>query len=242
MIELKIAKAIRDYALKDDIIEWIADSCVEDHDRRVSESHLSVFEDQLAEVNRSIKNVMSAIEKGIITETTKGRLMELEAERTAIEGKICAAKAAIVPTNRERLVEWLRSLREGDVHDKKYQAGLFDTFLVAAYLYDDNRVKIVFSFAGDKNTIEIPLEDVIDSIDDEASCVRLSSTLSHQNRRTFQKECPFSVLAEGGCGFERWLLETAQWAVSTTVASVATEANPPPDRQARVWQCDHGRQ
>ena len=183
MIELKIAKAIRDYALKDDIIEWIADSCVEDHDRRVSESHLSVFEDQLAEVNRSIKNVMSAIEKGIITETTKGRLMELEAERTAIEGKICAAKAAIVPTNRERLVEWLRSLREGDVHDKKYQAGLFDTFLVAAYLYDDNRVKIVFSFAGDKNTIEIPLEDVIDSIDDEASCVRLSSTLSHQKVR-----------------------------------------------------------
>lgn len=182
VIELKIAKAIRDYALKDDIIEWIADSCVEDHDRRVSESHLSVFEDQLAEVNRSIKNVMSAIEKGIITETTKGRLMELEAERTAIEGKICAAKAAIVPTNRERLVEWLRSLREGDVHDKKYQAGLFDTFLVAAYLYDDNRVKIVFSFAGDKNTIEIPLEDVIDSIDDEASCVRLSSTLSHQEK------------------------------------------------------------
>ena len=68
------------------------------------------------------------------------------------------------------------------MHDKKYQAGLFDTFLVAAYLYDDNRVKIVFSFAGDKNTIEIPLEDVIDSIDDEASCVRLSSTLSHQIR------------------------------------------------------------
>lgn len=206
VIELKIAKAIRDYALKDDIIEWIADSCVEDHDRRVSESHLSVFEDQLAEVNRSIKNVMSAIEKGIITETTKGRLMELEAERTAIEGKICAAKAAIVPTNRERLIEWLRSLREGDVHDKKYQAGLFDTFLVAAYLYDDNRVKIVFSFAGDKNTIEIPLEDVIDSIDDEASCVRLSSTLSHQHKEKpaihcdcwffFVYQC-FSALSEG---------------------------------------------
>lgn len=195
VIELKIAKAIRDYALKDDIIEWIADSCVEDHDRRVSESHLSVFEDQLAEVNRSIKNVMSAIEKGIITETTKGRLMELEAERTAIEGKICAAKAAIVPTNRERLVEWLRSLREGDVHDKKYQAGLFDTFLVAAYLYDDNRVKIVFSFAGDKNTIEIPLEDVIDSIDDEASCVRLSSTLSHQ---------PENPAARRGCWIFRF--------------------------------------
>ena len=52
-----------------------------------------------------------------------------------------------------------------------------------------------------------------------------------------KKECPFSVLAEGGCGFERWLLETVRWAVSTTVASVATEANPPPNGQARMWQC-----
>ena len=79
------------------------------------------------------------------------------------------------------------------MHDKKYQAGLFDTFLVAAYLYDDNRVKIVFSFAGDKNTIEIPLEDVIDSIDDEASCVRLSSTLSHQSRARRTERSPGSA-------------------------------------------------
>ena len=47
-------------------------------------------------------------------------------------------------------------------------------------------------------------------------------------------------MAEGGCGFERWLLEPCQWHGSTTVASVATEANPPPDGQARVWQCGYG--
>lgn len=47
----------------------------------------------------------------------------------------------------------------------------------------------------------------------------------------------FSLWWKAGGGFERWLLETARWAVSTTVASVATEANPPPDGSARVWQC-----
>ena len=185
VIELKVAKAIRENVLKDDIIEWIADSSVEDYKRRESESYLSVFEGQLAEINRSIKNVMSAIEQGIITETTKSRLMELEAERSAMEGKIYAARADIVPADRERIIEWLRSLREGDIHDKQYQAGLFDTFLIGVYLYDDdNRMKIVFSFSGNKNTIEIPLDDAIDDVADEGEDVRLSSTLVHQSRKS----------------------------------------------------------
>ena len=183
VIELTVAKAIRENVLKDDIIEWIADSSVEDYKRRESESYLSVFEGQLAEINRSIKNVMSAIEQGIITETTKSRLMELEAERTAMEGKIYAARADIVPADRERIIEWLRSLREGDIRDKQYQAGLFDTFLIAVYLYDDDRMKIVFSYSGKKNTIEIPLDDAIDDVADEGEDVRLSSTFPHQKYR-----------------------------------------------------------
>ena len=36
------------------------------------------------------------------------------------------------------------------------------------------------------------------------------------------------------------VLETCRWHVSTGVASVSTEANPPPDGQARVWQCGYG--
>ena len=117
-------------------------------------------------MQRSLKNIMSAIEQGIVTETTKSRLLELESERSEIEGKIAAAKADIVPVNREQLIEWLLSLREGDIHDKKYQARLFDTFLIAAYLYDDGTAKLVFSFAGDKNTVTVPLAEAVDSVEE----------------------------------------------------------------------------
>ena len=56
--------------------------------------------------------------------------------------------------------------REGDVTDKRFQAKLFDTFLVAVYLYDDD-MKIVFSFSGDKNTLRIKLDpDVLDGAAD----------------------------------------------------------------------------
>lgn len=163
-IEMLIAKAIRENALQDDVIEWIADSTVAYSERQESDSGIGILEDQLADTKRSIKNLMAAIEQGIITPTTKSRLMELEKERSTIEGKIAAARADIIPVDRERLVEWLRSLREGDICDKKYQAALFDTFLIAVYVYDDD-LKIVFSFSGDKNTIRIPLDaSILDDI------------------------------------------------------------------------------
>ena len=47
--------------------------------------------------------------------------------------------------------------KDGDIEDKKYQMRLFDTFLVAVYVYDDE-IKIVFSFSGDKNTVTIPID------------------------------------------------------------------------------------
>lgn len=168
-VEYQIAKAIFDNALQDQVIEWIADSTIAYNDRKEAEGHIGILEDQLADVQRSLKNIMSAIEQGIVTETTKSRLLELESERSEIEGKIAAAKADIVPVNREQLIEWLLSLREGDIHDKKYQARLFDTFLIAAYLYDDGTAKLVFSFAGDKNTVTVPLAEAVDSVEENTA-------------------------------------------------------------------------
>lgn len=166
-IELQIAEAIKNTALKDEIIEWIADSTMAYNERKEAESKVGILEDQLAGTERSIKNVMAAIEQGIITATTKDRLVELESERAAIQAKIAAARADIVTISRDDLISGLEMFREGDVHDKKYQARLFDTFLVAVYLYDDD-MKIVFSFSGNKNTICIPLSQSIDDIESRA--------------------------------------------------------------------------
>ena len=140
------------------------------------------MEDQLKDTQRSIKNLMAAIEQGIITPTTKARLMELEKEQSDIDRKITMAKADVIPVNRDQLVGWLKKLQAGDVHDKKYQAELFDTFLIAVDVYDN--MKVVFNYAGSKNTVEIPLDpSVIDNVENiETGAVRLSSAQVHQIR------------------------------------------------------------
>ncbi len=165
VVEEAVARAIQDYALQPDIIEWIADSTVEYAKKQETMSHVAALENELADVKRSIKNLMTAIEQGIITDTTKSRLLELEADQSRLIAQIAAGRADIIIIPREDIIAGLTMYRDGDIKDKKYQAKLFDTFLVAVYLYDDD-MKIVFSFSGNKNTVRVPLEaSVIDDIE-----------------------------------------------------------------------------
>lgn len=156
-IEIAVAQAIKDYALQSDVIEWIADSTVEYNKKQEEASHIAILQDRLEGTQKAIKNIMTAIEQGIITDTTKDRLLELESEQADINAQISAAKADIITVSRKDIIAGLSMFRDGDVHDKKYIAKLFDTFLVAVYLYD-NELKIVFSFTGKKNTVKLPFD------------------------------------------------------------------------------------
>lgn len=165
-IEQEVASAIHEHILKDDVIAWIADSTVEYSTRTRDMSNLSILEDQLAENKRATKNLLAAIEQGIITPTTKERLIELEAEQAKIAAKIAVEKSEFPDIKRQDVVVWLETFRNGDVTDKKIQVKLFDTFLVAVYLYDGD-LRIVFGLSGKNNTISIPL-DKLDSLGDKA--------------------------------------------------------------------------
>ena len=162
-IEEAVARAIKQYALQNNVIEWIADSTVEYFRKKEEESHISILEDELAEAKRAAKNIMTAIEQGIITSTTKSRLLEVEERQAQLTAQIASERADIIAVNREDMIAGLEVFREGDVTDKQFQAKLFDTFLVAVYLYDDD-MKIVFSFSGDKNTLRLKLDpDILGS-------------------------------------------------------------------------------
>lgn len=153
-IEFTVAQAIKKYVLTQETIEVLANKTVEYNKKREDDAHISILKDRLADVKKSTKNLLSAIEQGIVTETTKSRLLELEKEQSDINAKISAAKADIITVSKEDIVIGLSVFKDGDIENKKYQASLFDTFLVAVYVYDDH-LKIVFSLT--KNTVTVPL-------------------------------------------------------------------------------------
>jgi len=158
-IEQKIAEAVKQYIMRDEVIQWLVDGYDNFIKLHRKDSLLLATEEELDSVKKSIKNVMTAIEQGIITPTTKERLVELEDERRRLEATVIVERAALVDVPREKIEFWLESFRDGDVTDKKYQAKLIDSFVRAVYLYD-HELRIVFNFTKDQSDVTIPFEDV----------------------------------------------------------------------------------
>ena len=156
-LEAEVARAIRVYLLNDEVIDWIADQAVEFSKKTVANTDLSLLYAQLSDTERSISNIMKAIEAGIITESTKNRLEQLEDDQKRIKAQITEAKSEIVILSKDDIAAGLMMFKDGDFDDQTFRMKLFDTFVKAVYVYDDN-LRIVFSFSGDRNSVTLPLE------------------------------------------------------------------------------------
>ena len=74
-------------------ISAFADAVIEVNQNKInSNSSMRILKADLDKVSKSINNIMNAIEQGIITETTKSRLEELEKQKREITEKIIIAK------------------------------------------------------------------------------------------------------------------------------------------------------
>lgn len=180
LIEETVTSAVRQYLLDDDVITWIADgyqAFLEDHRR---DSALVSMQEELAEVEKGIKNIVTAIEQGIFTTSTRECLLELEGEKQSLQASIAVTEATLEDVPRERIEFWLRSFRDGDAKRKEYQAKLIDSFVQAVYLYDDS-IRIVCNYTGKNGEIAISLSDTNAVVNGEMDVCSL--TLSNESPR-----------------------------------------------------------
>ena len=78
-------------------------------------SYLARLQENLKEIDKRINNLLKAIEQGIITETTKSRLEELEAEKRQITAEIGQEELKKPLLSKERIMFWLYSFRNGSI-------------------------------------------------------------------------------------------------------------------------------
>lgn len=165
-IERYIALALQEAMLNDEAINALADAAVAYQDSCASNGDIDALRNQLSDVNRSIANIIKAIESGIFSAATQSRLAELEIQQRDLQRLIAVAEAESEDVlTREQIIATLELFKGGDINDKNYQEALIDTFLVAAYLYDD-KIKFVFNLGGTTKDTTLPFD--IDSIDPEA--------------------------------------------------------------------------
>lgn len=141
----------------DDFINEVADRCMEFQQREKDQSVLNSLEARQKDIEKAIKNMLAAIESGIITQSTKTRLMELEAERAQIEKGIAQELLCEPALEREQVIYFLERFRSGDINDEGYRAFLVDTFLNAAYLYDNDKLVLVLNYTGERSKVTLQL-------------------------------------------------------------------------------------
>ena len=114
--------------------------------------NLPLYEQQLRETDTAIQNLLNAIQQGILTKSTKGRLEELEATKEELETKIACEKLAKPKVSAEFMTFWLHRFRKLDVRQKSHRKMLIDTFINAIFLYDDKMV-ITFNYKDGTDTV-----------------------------------------------------------------------------------------
>ena len=195
--------------------------------------------DQLGELNRSqVRDLVLGLDARTAAPGSNAQkiadlyAMGMDSTRLNAEGAAAiqadlkriyaAGRADIITISRDDVVAGLEMFRDGDVTNKKYQAKLFDTFLVAVYVYDDD-MKIVFSFSGRKNTVSVPLDAaLVDGIETSAEGkVRIGTLLSHQTAKV-RTPVQAGVLTFLLCvPWSRWATaRSASWRPWTTTATI----------------------
>ena len=154
-IENIVVKQVMDTIMDDDLIERIIDSILKTLESE--NTTVPILKKELSETEKSIKNMINAIEQGIITKSTKQRLDELEKRKEELEIQIAAENIKQPILTREQLVFWFHKFRKFDFHKLEYRRRLIDSFVNAVILYDD---KIEFHFNYKDGAKELSFDEL----------------------------------------------------------------------------------
>ena len=182
-------KMIRD----DDCIQSIVDAVMilQEQENTV----LPLLEKQMKDIERGIENLLNAIQEGILTSSTKGRLEKLEAQQKELEIRIAEEKLAKPKVSADFVKFWLTNFRKLDPNVKSHRETLINTFVNAVYLYDE-KVLITFNYKDGTKTItfdEIAAKDAPEGNGSDLGCFAPPRTPVSNGYRSF---C-FICLAKG---------------------------------------------
>lgn len=124
--------------------------------------------EQLADIEKRIGNMLSAIEQGIITDSTKDRLAQLEEKKKEIEITILQEKIKKPFLTKEQILFGIEKYKKLDLSTREGKQRLIDGFINAIYVYDD---RITFTYNYKDGTETVTLSDLESVKSSDIKCV-----------------------------------------------------------------------
>ena len=117
-----------------------------------------LLQKELAEVEKSLANVMNAIEQGLLNSTTKKRMTELNELKSDLEVKIAREEIQTQILTQDQIEFWLNNMSSLNLLSNDNRHRIIDTFVNSIYVYDDKLI-INFNCREDSETIPLELTD-----------------------------------------------------------------------------------
>ena len=123
-------------------------------------SILPALQAQLSDVESGIDNMLNAIQQGIVLESTKKRLSDLENRKKELEIEIAQEQIKHPLLTREQIEFGLTRFRKLDLSTQKGRRAIIDGFVNTIYLFDDYAIITCNYKEGEE---KITFEDIEDS-------------------------------------------------------------------------------
>ncbi len=154
-IENIVIRYAMEKLMDDDYINQIADMAFEAQGKE--STVIPQIKKQLAETERAINNMIKAIEQGIITDSTKDRLQELEQTKENLQINLAREGIKKPVLEKDQIKFWLLKFRQLDMTKEDDRQILIDNFVNSIYLYDD-RMIFIFNYKSEAQIVN--LEDI----------------------------------------------------------------------------------
>ena len=150
-LENAVVNAVMAKVMNDNFVEYIADRVLEIQGMESSER--PSLRQQLAETERGIENMLNAIQMGIINQSTKQRLDELEERKKEIELHIIQEEIKKPMLSREDVTFWICRFRKLDVSKLEERRRLIDSFVNSVTIFD-NYILITFNYKDGETRLD----------------------------------------------------------------------------------------
>ncbi len=149
-IENLVIEQIKKLIFDDELIEKLADTVMKLQSKE--NTALPLLKKRFADTQKSIDNMLDAIQQGILTASTKERLESLEKQKSELSVQIIKEEMAKPTLSREQIIFWFHRFRKLNIKRLDHRRRLIDSFVNAIFLYDD-RITYTFNYKDGTKTI-----------------------------------------------------------------------------------------
>lgn len=160
VIEDIITKVTINQVLTNENIEKLSQAAYELYQKSAhDDSELIALKSELRETQKTIDNLVNAIEQGIITSTTKERLLDSEERKESLLVAIAREEIAKPIVTKEHIKFYLNDIRNKVYNSDEQIEIICNTFVNAIYLYDDKLI-ITFNFRDGESLKKIEISEL----------------------------------------------------------------------------------